>query len=447
MTKLRLLILGAAGRDFHNFNLLYRDNDAVEVVGFTATQIPRIEGRKYPPELAGKLYPNGLNIWSEDEVEKLIVEHKVQKCIFSYSDLPHRKISLLGARCLAAGADFELLEPWKTMVASCKPVIAVTAVRTGCGKSQTSRYIVEALKKLGKTAVVVRHPMPYGDLAKQAVQRFANYDDLTTQQVTLEEREEYEQHIDQGTVVYAGVDYEPILRQAEQEADVVIWDGGNNDTPFYKPDLWIAVSDPLRAGNELNYYPGDINFRCAGVITINKANSATLEAIDQLKKAAAELNPRATVVVTNSRVEADHPELVEGKRVVIVDDGPTLTHGEMKFGAGEVAAKEYGAAEIVDPRPCFKGSMLETYKRYPDLGPLIPAMGYYAQQVKDLEETINACDCDTIVIGTPMDLRKIVNINKPATQVKYNVTDRPGEKPVLSSIIEEFVKEHVPREP
>lgn len=437
--KERVLILGAAGRDFHNFNVMYRNGDPlVEVVGFTATQIPHIDCRRYPPELSGPFYEKGLPIWPEDKLESVIKEQRVDRCMLAYSDLHHHKVMEIGARCLSAGAEFFLAPPRKTMLKSSKPVIAICAVRTGCGKSQTSRYAVEVLKRGGKKGVVVRHPMPYGNLAKQAVQRFEKYEDLKKHDVTIEEREEYEQHLKRGTIVYAGVDYEAILRQAEKEADVVIWDGGNNDTPFYNPDLWITVTDPHRAGNELTYYPGDVNFRCADAIIINKANTAGPEKIESIKKNAKELNPAAHVYITNSEVELDAPDLVRNKKVLLVEDGPTLTHGEMEYGAGKFAAEKYQAQEIVDPRPYLKGSLEYTYKKYPHLGKLIPAMGYWAEQIKDLEETINSVPCDAVIIATPMDLRKIVDIKKPAAIVTYGIEDR--DAPYLYEEIEAFMK-------
>lgn len=424
-----------AGRDFHNFNVLYRTcEECYEVVGFTATQIPHIEGRQYPAALAGKRYPNGLPIWSEDDLEQIIKEQKVDRCLLAYSDLHHHKVMELASRCLSSGAEFFLVAPQNTMIASTKPVIAVVAVRTGCGKSQTSRYIIDALKQYNKKCVLIRHPMPYGNLAEQAVQRFETYDDLAKHKVTIEEREEYEQHIKAGTVVYAGVDYEAILRQAELEADVIVWDGGNNDTPFYKPDLFITVTDPHRVGHETMYHPGDVNFRMSDVIVINKANTAPDGAIDAIKANAAKINPSARVYVTNSEIVVEDPELVKGKRVLLVDDGPTLTHGGMEYGAGKFAAEKYGAAEIVDPRPYLVGSMLWTYKKFPHLGKVVAAMGYYESQRKDLEETIKAVPADTVIIATPMDLRKVIAIDKPSTTVKYGVEDR-GDPPYLSSEI------------
>ena len=434
------------GRDFHNFNTLYRSGPLAErtkVVGFTATQIPNIEGRNYPPELSGKLYPKGLTIWREQELEKIVKEEKVDRCLLSYSDLSYSYVGHVASRCLSAGAEFFLAPPQSTMLESSKPVIAVTAVRTGCGKSQVSRYIVNILcNKHGLKCAVVRHPMPYGDLAKQAVQRFATFEDLDAADVTVEEREEYEQHIKAKTVVFAGVDDEAILRAAEKEADVVIWDGGNNDTSFFKPDLWICVADPHRAGDELAYYPGDINFRCADVIVINKANTAKEDSIKQVLSHAKDVNPRAKVFITDSVVDVDDVSIVKGKKVVLIEDGPTLTHGGMEYGAGKFAAQKAGASEIVDPRSFLKGSLRRTYMKYPHIGKLIPAMGYWAQQVKDLEATIDAVPSDAVVIATPMDLRKIIKITKPCAIVTYEVEDH-GDGPYLRGEIDNFVQKHV----
>lgn len=437
-TKERVLILGAAGRDFHNFNTFFRNNPAYEVVGFTAFQIPKIEGRTYPASLAGALYPHGLHIWPESEMEEIIKKHKVTRCILAYSDLSYDHVMDRCSRVLACGADFGIMGFNQTMLKSTKPVIAVTAVRTGCGKSQTSRYIVEVLKKHGKKAVVVRHPMPYGDLAKQAVQRFETYADLDAHRVTIEEREEYEQHIDNGTVVFAGVDYEAILRKAEAEADVVLWDGGNNDTPFYTPDLWVCVGDPHRVGHELNFFPGNTNFRCAHVICINKANTAPPSAVDTIKKTAARLNPHATIIVTNSEVTVNDPSVIKGKRCLAIDDGPTLTHGGMKFGAGQVAAEKYGAAQLIDPRPFAKGSIRDVYAQYTHMGNLLPAMGYWDEQIKDLSDTINACDCEAVIVATPMDLSRLITIKKPFAVAKYSVCDR--EAPYLREQVEKTLK-------
>ncbi|KAI9024124.1 hypothetical protein DFJ74DRAFT_72715 [Hyaloraphidium curvatum] len=429
------------GRDFHNFQCLYREGsrDNAVVVGFTAAQIPHIDARRYPASLAGPLYPDGLPIWPEADLEKVIKDQKVTRCMLAYSDLSDGDVMKIAARCLAAGAEFFLVPPDRTMLPARKPVVATCAVRTGCGKSQVSRYVIEALKKHGKSCVLVRHPMPYGDLAKQAVQRFETFDDLDKHGVTIEEREEYEQHIKAGTIVYAGVDYHAILEAAQSEptADVVIFDGGNNDTPFFKPDLWICVADPHRAGHELSYYPGSLNFAMADAIVINKANTADPDKVEAVKKAAAKYNPKARVYVTNSELEADDPSAIKGKKVLVVDDGPTLTHGGMPYGAGRFAAEKFGAAEVADPRPYFVGSINETFAKYPHLGKLVPAMGYWPEQIRDLEETINAVPCDSVVIATPMDLRRVVRIDKPAAVVTYAVRDR--EAPFLSEAVDAMV--------
>ncbi|KAJ4457935.1 putative cobalamin synthesis protein P47K [Paratrimastix pyriformis] len=419
----RIIIIGAAGRDFHNFNVYFRQSPQYEVVGFTATQIPNIEGRLYPAELSGPLYPRGLPIWEEKNLESLIKEHHVDRCILSYSDLNNQTVMIIANRCMAAGADFGLLGPKSTQLKSTKPVIGVCAVRTGCGKSQTSRYIAKLLRDAGLRTVAVRHPMPYGNLAEQRVQRFGTYEDLERHHVTFEEREEYEMHILKGTVVYAGVDYEAILREAEKEADVVIWDGGNNDFSFYQTDLLVCVADPLRSGHEVMYYPGNVNFRIANIILINKANTAPAAAIESIKENAHKLNPHAKVILGCSEVTADHPEVIRGKKVLLIDDGPTLTHGEMAFGAGKVAADKYGAAEIVDPRPAAHGSLIGIFQKWTGLGKTLPAMGYYPEQIKDLSDTINACHCDSVIIATPMDLTRLVKINKPTTQIAYDLVD------------------------
>ncbi|NJE07879.1 GTPase [Thermococcus sp. M39] len=436
--KKRVIILGAAGRDFHNFNVFFRNNPDYEVVAFTATQIPDIEGRIYPPELAGPLYPNGIPIWSEDDLEKIIKEHNIDIAVFAYSDVSHEHVMHLASRVHAAGADFWLLGPKSTMLKSSKPVIAVTAVRTGCGKSQTSRKVAKILKDLGYKVAVIRHPMPYGDLRKQIVQRFATYEDLDKYECTIEEREEYEPHIDYGHVVYAGVDYEKILREAEKEADIILWDGGNNDFPFYEPDLWIVVADPHRPGHELKYHPGETNFRAADVIIINKIETAYPENVQKVRENIEKVNPNAIVIEAASPIFVDKPELIKGKRVLVVEDGPTLTHGGMKYGAGYVAAKKFGAKEIIDPRPYAVGSIVETYKKYPHLDVILPAMGYSPKQIKELEETINRADADVVVIGTPIDLRRILNINKPAVRVRYEL-EEIGQ-PKLYDILKDFVE-------
>ena len=436
MSRTKLIIMGAAGRDFHNFNLCYRDNENFEIVAFTATQIPDIEGRQYPSELAGKLYPNGIPIYGEEELEELIVKHKVEGVVFAYSDVPHEYVMDKGAMVNAAGTDFIMLGTKKTMIKSNKPVISICAVRTGAGKSQTTRKVCEILKAMGKKLVVVRHPMPYGNLVEQKVQRFASYEDMDKHKCTIEEREEYEPHIDMGTIVYAGVDHGAILEQAEAEADIVIWDGGNNDSSFFKPDLSIVVADPHRAGHELTYYPGETNLRMADVVVINKETTADYEDIEYVRENIRYANSKATIIDAASPLFVEDPAVITGKRVLVVEDGPTLTHGEMTYGAGVVAAEKYGASEIVDPRPWIVGTIEETYKKYPDIGTLLPAMGYGEQQVKDLEETVNAVDCDAVVIGTPIDLRKIITIKKPAVRVKYELQEIGY--PILEDILQRF---------
>jgi predicted GTPase len=421
MEKIRVIIMGAAGRDFHNFNSYFRDNERYEVVAFTATQIPNIEGRQYPPELSGELYPDGIPIYPEEQLEELIREHDVDQVVFSYSDVPHEYVMHKAALVNAAGADYRLLGTKATMFESEKPVVAICAVRTGSGKSQTTRHVCDVLQAMGKKVVVVRHPMPYGDLVKQAVQRFADYDDLDKHECTIEEREEYEPHLDRGVIVYAGVDYEAILRQAEKEADVVVWDGGNNDFPFFKPDLWITVADPHRPGHETTYYPGETNFRSADLIVINKMDTADYEGVQEIYNSIAELNPTATVVQAASPLFVDNPGEIRGKRVLVVEDGPTLTHGEMAYGAGYVAAQRFGAAEIVDPRPYAVDSITATYEKYPRTGTILPAMGYGEAQVRDLEETINNAPVDLVIVGTPIDLTRIINIEHPMQRVRYEL--------------------------
>lgn len=436
--KKNVIIIGAAGRDFHNFNTYFRDNEMYNVVAFTAAQIPDIDGRKYPSELAGKLYPQGILIYAESEVEKLIKDLKVDICVFSYSDVTYHKVMGISAIVNAAGADFMLLGPSKTQIKSTKPVISVCAVRTGCGKSQTSRKVIEVLMEMGLKVVAVRHPMPYGNLVEQKVQRFATVDDLKKHKCTIEEMEEYEPHVVRGNVIYAGVDYEAILREAEKEADVVIWDGGNNDFSFYVPDLMITVVDPHRPGNELSYYPGEVTLRVADVVIINKMDSASPENIQVVRENIEKVNPTAVVIDAASPLTVHHPELIKGKRVLVVEDGPTLTHGEMKLGAGTVAARKYGAKEMVDPRPFVVGKLAETFETYPNIGLLLPAMGYGEQQIADLEKTINNTDCDTVVIATPIDLQRIVKINKPSTKVDYDLEEIG--RPKLSDVLGEFVK-------
>ncbi|MBI3123206.1 MAG: GTPase [Ignavibacteriales bacterium] len=423
MAKSNVLIMGAAGRDFHNFNVFFRDNENYNVVAFTATQIPNIEGRVYPSELAGKLYPNGINIYEEKELVDLIHKLNVHEVVFSYSDVPFEYVMTKASIVNAAGVSFRLLGGEETMIKSTKPVIAVLAVRTGCGKSQTSRRIVKLLEEAGKKVVAVRHPMPYGDLVKQKVQRFATLDDLKTHECTIEEIEEYEPHVARGGVIYAGVDYEAILREAEKEADVILWDGGNNDMSFYKPDVTVTVVDPHRPGHEMRYYPGNTSLRMADVVVVNKVDSASVEGIEEVHKNVKAVNPTAIVIDANSPLTVDSPEMIKGKRVLVVEDGPTLTHGEMKYGAGTVAAQRLGAKEIVDPRPYTVASITATYQKYPNIGVLLPAMGYGDDQRKDLEDTINNTECDSVIIGTPIDLGRILKINKPHTRVMYELEE------------------------
>jgi len=440
MAKRNVIIIGAAGRDFHNFNTYYRDNEAFNVVAFTAAQIPDIDGRKYPAALAGKLYPKGIPIHAEADLPKLIKELKVDECVFAYSDVTYQHVMGMSALVNACGATFTLLGPKDTQVKSTKPVIAVCAVRTGSGKSQTSRAIVQALMARGLKVVAVRHPMPYGDLVKQKVQRFATVADLKKHQCTIEEMEEYEPHVVRGNVIYAGVDYEAILREAEKEADVILWDGGNNDFPFYQTDLMITVADPLRAGNELTYYPGEASLRMADVIVINKIDSASPEEIQTVRESIEKVNPKALVVDAASPITVDKPELIKGKRCLVVEDGPTLTHGKMKIGAGVVAARKFGAKELVDPRPYVVGKLKETFKIYPNIGVLLPAMGYGDEQVKDLEKTIEKTACDTVVIATPIDLNRIVKISKPTVKVGYDLQEIGS--PNLTQVLDAFVKKH-----
>ena len=434
MTRTRLLIMGAAGRDFHNFNVFYRNNPQVEVVAFTATQIPFIDDRRYPPQLAGPLYPNGILIHPEEELEALIHEYKVEQVVFAYSDISLDYVMRQAARVMAAGASFVLLSPEQTMISARKPVVAVCAVRTGAGKSQTTRYVSQQLKKMGLTTAVVRHPMPYGNLAAQAVQRFATYDDLARHNCTIEEREEYESHLDIGNLVFAGVDYAGILAAAEAEADVVLWDGGNNDMPFFRPDLMIVLVDPLRAGHELAYYPSEINLRMADVVVINKVDRASFEQIQTVRANVRQVNPDAIMVEAASPVFVEDPAAIRGKRVLVIEDGPTLTHGGMTYGAGVVAADKLGAAELVDPRPYAVGTIADTFAKYPDTGILLPAMGYSDQQIADLERTINDTPCDLVLIATPFDLRKVVNITHPTDRVSYElqVIGVPGLDEVLA---------------
>lgn len=423
MTPIRTIIMGAAGRDFHNFNTYFRDNSSYHIVAFTATQIPDIEGRTYPAELAGKLYPAGIPIYAESELESLIRAKNVEQVVFAYSDVPHEYVMHKAAQVLAAGADFHLMGPKETQVKSSKPVVSVCAVRTGSGKSQTTRRVSLILRDMGYKVAAIRHPMPYGDLVKQAVQRFADYSDLDKHQCTIEEREEYEPHIDNGVIVYAGVDYEKILRQAEQEVDIVLWDGGNNDFPFYVSDLQIVVADPHRAGHELTYFPGEVNVRMADVFVINKVDTANADDVIKVRENLRKANPNAVVIEGASPLFVDDPAAIKGKRVLVIEDGPTLTHGEMAYGAGWVAARRFGAAEIVDPRPYAVGSIKATYAKYPTTGKILPAMGYGEQQTRELEETIRNADVDLVIIATPIDLTRVVKIDKPAQRVRYELQE------------------------
>lgn len=440
--KKNVIIIGAAGRDFHNFNTYYRGNEDYNVVAFTAAQIPDIDGRKYPTELAGELYPEGIPIYVEDDLVQLIKDNNIDDCVFSYSDVPYERVMGVSAIVNAAGANFVLLGPDDTMVKSTKPLIAVGAVRTGCGKSQTSRKVIEYLMEKGLKVVAIRHPMPYGDLVEQKVQRFATVEDLAKHKCTVEEMEEYEPHVVRGNVIYAGVDYEAILRAAEQDpdgCDVILWDGGNNDFPFYKPDLNMTVVDPHRPGHELTYYPGEVTLRLADVAIINKMDSAAPEDIQTVRENIAKAAPNAIVVDAASPIAVDDASVIKGKRVLVVEDGPTLTHGEMKLGAGTVAALKFGAAEIIDPRPFVVGKLAETFEIYPNIGALMPAMGYSDQQLKDLETSINNTDCDSVVIGTPIDLQRIVKIDKPSTRVYYDLQEIG--QPSLEGILSDFVED------
>ncbi len=437
MSKKRILIMGAAGRDFHNFNTYYRDDKSVEVVCFTATQIPDIDDRKYPKELAGSLYPKGIPIHAEEDLVDLILDENIDEVVFSYSDVSHEYVMHKASTVLAAGANFVFLGGKATMIKSTKPVVAIAAVRTGAGKSQTTRKVCENLKALGLKVVAIRHPMPYGDLVKQACQRFATVKDLELHKCTIEEMEEYEPHISRGQIIYAGVDYEMILRQAEKEADVIVWDGGNNDMPFYQPDLWITVADPHRPGHEIQYHPGETNLRWADVVVINKIDTADGEYINYVRGNIQLYNPDAIIVDGASPISVEDSSVIRGKRVLVIEDGPTATHGEMQYGAGTVAAHKFGAAEIVDPRPYLKGTLLDTFAKYPDIGAVLPAMGYGGKQIKDLEATIAATPCDGVIIGTPIDLRRICKIKQPSTRVGYELQEI-GE-PTLMSILTEFV--------
>ena len=431
-----VIIMGAAGRDFHNFNVCFRDNADYRVVAFTATQIPDIEGRKYPAELAGKLYPKGIPIFAEKELSSLIQKHKAKNVYFAYSDVSHEYVMNRGSEVMAAGANFCLLGPNDTMIKSRKPVVSVCAVRTGSGKSQTSRKVALTLKAKGRRVAVIRHPMPYGDLVKQRVQRFATYNDLEKNECTIEEREEYEPHIDKGIIVYAGVDYGAILKQAEKEADVILWDGGNNDFSFYKPDLEIVVADPHRAGHELRYYPGETNFRRAQVIVINKMDTAPKDQVDIVMANIKTFNPKAVIIRANSKITVEKGEAIAGKRVLVIEDGPTVTHGGMKFGAGFVAAQKYGAAEIVDPRPFAVGSIKKTFEKYSHLEKVLPAMGYGEKQTKELAATINTIDCDVVVSGTPIDLNRVITTSKRLLRVCYEL-DEIGS-PTIKDVLKGF---------
>ena len=436
--KKKVIIMGAAGRDFHNFNLYYRDNQDYEVIAFTATQIPDIDDRKYPAELAGKLYPQGIPIFAEDELINLIKKFEVDQVVFAYSDVTHERVMHNASIVNAAGSDFVLMGVHNSRVKTSKPLVTICATRTGCGKSQTTRQVVKILKEKGLKVASIRHPMPYGDLVAQKVQRFAVLEDLEKHKCTIEEMEEYEPHIAMGSIIYAGVDYEAIVREAEKEADVIIWDGGNNDTPFYTSDkeLQIVVVDPHRPGDEISYYPGETNLRLADVIVINKIDSADPEGIQIVRDNIRSINPKAKIIDAASPLTVDNFELIMDAKVLVVEDGPTLTHGEMTYGAGIVAAEKYGAGELIDPREAAKGTIADTFEKYPDIGILLPAMGYGKQQIKDLEDTINAVDCDVVVIATPIDLRRIVKINKPAVQVKYELQEIGH--PTIKDVLKDF---------
>lgn len=444
MKKKNIIIIGAAGRDFHNFNTYYRDNEEYNVVAFTATQIPNIDDRKYPFELAGHLYPNGIDIYPQGKLEELIQKFAVDECVFAYSDVKYEEVMAMSAIVNSAGSDFKLLGPNKTQLKSSKPVIDVCAVRTGSGKSQTSRKVIEILMEQGLKVIVVRHPMPYGDLVAQKVQRFATVEDLQKHECTIEEMEEYEPHIERGNIVYAGVDYEAILHAAENDpdgCDVIVWEGGNNDFSFYESDLSITIVDPHRPGHELNYYPGEVSLRTADIVVINKIDSATPENISIVEKNIKSVNPQAKIIKAESKITVDHPEIIKKKKVLIIEDGPTLTHGEMKLGAGTVAANRLKAAELVDPRPYAVGTLKETLKMYPELEYLLPAMGYGKQQLKDLEKTIQQIECDAIIVGTPIDLTRIINIHQPHTRVHYELDEVNG--PRLEVVLEQFIQKYI----
>jgi predicted GTPase len=442
------IIMGAAGRDFHNFNVCFRDNPDYRVVAFTATQIPNIEGRRYPAGLAGHLYPQGIPIYPEEKLPALIRQHGVQQVVFAYSDVSHEHVMHKASLVVAAGADFRLMGTGSTMLKSKKPVVSVCAVRTGAGKSQTTRHVCATLQKMGLRVVVVRHPMPYGDLVAQAVQRFASYEDLDRYRCTIEEREEYEPHLERGMVVYAGVDYERILRQAEEEADVLVWDGGNNDLPFYQPILHIVVTDPHRPGHEVKYYPGEANLRIADVVVINKIDTADLENIALVRDNVVALNPEAIIVEAASPILVEDPGAIRGRRVLVIEDGPTLTHGEMPYGAGVVAARRFGAAELVDPRPYAVRSIARAFESYPHIGPLLPAMGYGEEQIRDLEETINAADCDLVLAATPVDLRRLIRVRHPVDRVRYElqVIGRPTLEEILRQRLDNIARSGAPEQ-
>ncbi len=437
MRPKKVLIMGAAGRDFHNFNVVFRNNPRFKVVAFTATQIPNIVDRRYPAKLAGKLYPKGIPIFAEDGLTDLIQKHKIEEVVFCYSDVSHEYVMHKGAMAISAGADFKLLGEKSTMLKAKVPVIAVCAVRTGSGKSQTTRKVSQILRRLGKKVVVVRHPMPYGDLTKQVCQRFASKKDLDRYNCTIEEREEYEPHLEKGTVVYAGVDYKEILEQAQREADIIIWDGGNNDFPFFNPDLLITVADPHRAGHELTYFPGEVNLRSADVVVINKVDTAKPRDVKKVAKNVLNVNSDAIIIKAASPISVDKPDLIRNKRVLVVEDGPTLTHGEMRFGAGIVAAKKFRAKRIVDPHKFVVGSLRRVFAHYPNIGPLLPAMGYGEKQIRDLQRTINSANCDSVVIATPVDLGRILKINKPTVRVRYELQEIT--KPDLTEILKKFI--------
>lgn len=439
MDRIRTIIMGAAGRDFHNFNVFFRDNEAYEVVAFTATQIPNIDDRKYPKELSGKLYPQGIDIYPESDLGELIKNQKVDQVVFAYSDVPHEFVMHKASAVLAAGADFRLMGVGTTQIKSKKPVIAVCAVRTGSGKSQTTRMVSKVMSEMGFKVAAIRHPMPYGDLVKQRVQRFANYSDLDKHECTIEEREEYEPHLDNGVIVYAGVDYGEILAQAEKEVDIILWDGGNNDFSFYVPDLTIVVADPHRPGHETRYHPGETNVHLADVFVINKVDTANPESVTRVRDTISSLNPDAIIIEAASPLFVDDPQSIKGKRALVIEDGPTLTHGEMAYGAGWVAARRFGASEIVDPRPFAVGGIAETYRKYPGTGPILPAMGYGDEMIHDLQETINRADVDIVISATPIDLTRIIKVNKPMQRVRYELQEI-GQPTLREILTEKFGK-------